>query len=277
MLNSIFSLKARKRRLASAINSYAANLAEAKLIDSQLQSCANVDEILVLSARSFVLQRERIELEGFIPEIESIWPEPDLFAADIEGTRAAVSLAKDTNQQRERARLEFLLKQQALTRAKIATRLVHPIQVNLSNTGQSASNRSDKPMSTESPESTGVMSRVPLTTREIMILAGETRSEVLGVAPARTVDNYPEQGSLRSNQILALWVGVVASAAILLIPPWKQGMGTYGRSYSIGYYFVANPPHGAVGIDIQRIAMQLVVVGLLTWMAVVSLGQRRSD
>lgn len=80
---------------------------------------------------------------------------------------------------------------------------------------------------------------------------------------------------LNGRQVRALWCGILFAVAVLLLPPWKEGMGTYGRSYSTGYAFLFTPPVLATGIDVQRIALELAVVTLLTVAAMATYARRR--
>ena len=78
---------------------------------------------------------------------------------------------------------------------------------------------------------------------------------------------------LSSAQLRIVWIGIVSIVASILFPPWKVGMGTYGRSYSGGYAVVFTPPVSATGVDLQRIALQLIAIALVGLCALISVGR----
>ncbi len=76
---------------------------------------------------------------------------------------------------------------------------------------------------------------------------------------------------MNRKQLIAMWLGITITVSMLVVPPWKTGMGTYGRSYSRGYRLLFTPPRGAVGVDTGILAVQFLAIGLVAGGAIVSL------
>ena len=83
---------------------------------------------------------------------------------------------------------------------------------------------------------------------------------------SQNMDGLP----MNRKQFVALWIGIGIVILMILLPPWKEGMGSYGRSYSAGYGLLFFPPNRSVGIDLERLALQLFAVALVTAGAIVS-------
>lgn len=77
-------------------------------------------------------------------------------------------------------------------------------------------------------------------------------------------------------QLRVIWIAIGLIVLSLVFPPWKVGMGTYGRSYSEGYSLITSPRSGAVGIDLERLVLQAAVVVIVAWGAVVTMAGSRN-
>ena len=79
---------------------------------------------------------------------------------------------------------------------------------------------------------------------------------------------------LTISQLRVLWIAIGVLVFSFVYSPWKVGMGTYGRSYSEGYSLVITPPHGAVGIDLERVLLQTAMIVPVAFGAIATLAVR---
>ena len=77
-------------------------------------------------------------------------------------------------------------------------------------------------------------------------------------------------------QLRVIWIAIGVLVLSFVYPPWKVGMGTYGRSWSEGYSLLFSPPQGAVGIDFERIVLQTAALAIVSWGALLTLANARN-
>jgi hypothetical protein len=79
---------------------------------------------------------------------------------------------------------------------------------------------------------------------------------------------------LNRRQLWCLWVGIAALVAMLLVPPWMSSgggplhlgdmvVGSSTGPSALGYGLIFDPPHGAHEVDLGRLGIQVVIVGLI--------------
>jgi len=82
------------------------------------------------------------------------------------------------------------------------------------------------------------------------------------------------------RQRLAIALGILALVVMLVMPPWQRTLGpdaTHVRP--AGYHFIGTPPQLTIGVrlDYGRLALQALVVSLLTGLAVAVLAPRNEE
>ncbi|MGC8666951.1 MAG: hypothetical protein ACP5VE_02380 [Chthonomonadales bacterium] len=65
---------------------------------------------------------------------------------------------------------------------------------------------------------------------------------------------------MNARRMWTIWVAIAGAVVVLMVPPWKTGMGTYGRSYCGGYAPIWMPPEGSVSVDLERILLEVLAL-----------------
>jgi hypothetical protein len=81
--------------------------------------------------------------------------------------------------------------------------------------------------------------------------------------------------TLNRRQKIVVWIGATAIIAALVYPPWVRMPGT-GFSRPLGWSWIDIPPQdrGGVGIDVQRLGMEVTAILVITAAAIVTLNRK---